>query len=240
MSARTRQGIPQRSAARYRESLWRDYASNKSMFRSWRHSWTTWNEKESLHPRHVITALRPCTRSSDIFRRKSQPVCISVKKSSQSPSGDMLVQPLPTFPRKSWLRSWRSLTSEPPAGRRDAVLLSVLYHTGARVQELADLSAGDVRLEPPAQIRLLGKGRKMRAGPLMGNTVQLLRSHMQENQLHRPDQFDKPLFQNARHQRLTRSGIRYILHKYHVRAQDKRPSLNRRACTHCRAESRSR
>ena len=45
-----------------------------------------------------------------------------------------------------------------PDGRRDAVLLSVLYDTGARVQELIDLSVGDVRLDPPAQLRLLGKG----------------------------------------------------------------------------------
>src|SRR5215469_2244144 len=34
-----------------------------------------------------------------------------------------------------------------PEGRRDAVLLSVLYDTGARVQELVDLSVGDARLE---------------------------------------------------------------------------------------------
>ncbi len=67
-----------------------------------------------------------------------------------------------------------------PDGRRDAVLLSVLYDTGARVQELIDLSVGDVRMDPPAQLRLLGKGRKMRAVPLMGNTVQLLRDHIRE------------------------------------------------------------
>jgi len=119
-----------------------------------------------------------------------------------------------------------------PHGRRDAVLLSVLYDIGARVQELVDLSAGDVRLDPPAQVRLLGKGRKMRAVPLMGNTVPLLRGHMQENQLDRPEQFDKPLFHNARHQRLTRSGIRYILHKYVVPARSKCSTLNRSVSPH--------
>ena len=119
-----------------------------------------------------------------------------------------------------------------PKGRRDAVLLSVLYDTGARVQELIDLSAGDVRLDPPAQLRLLGKGRKMRAVPLMRNTVQLLRDHLQENQLGRPEQFDKPLFQNARHQRLSRSGIRYILQKYLVQARNECPSLNRTVSPH--------
>jgi integrase/recombinase XerD len=107
-----------------------------------------------------------------------------------------------------------------PEGRRDAVLLSVLYDAGARVQE------------PPAQLRLLGKGRKMRAVPLMGNTVQLLRDHIQENRLGGPEQFDKPLFQNARDQRLSCSGIRYILKKYLDRARDKCPSLNRTVSPH--------
>jgi len=117
-------------------------------------------------------------------------------------------------------------------GRRDAVLLSVLYDTGARVQELIDLSVGDLRLDPPAQLRLLGKGRKMRAVPLMDNTVLLLRDHLQENHLDRPEQFAKPLFQNARGQRLSRSGIRYILKKYLVKARSKLPTLNRTVSPH--------
>jgi integrase/recombinase XerD len=119
-----------------------------------------------------------------------------------------------------------------PDGRRDAVLLSVLYDIGARVQELIDLSVGDVRLDTPAQLRLFGKGRKMRAVPLMGNTAQLLRDYIREHHLDRPEQFDKPLFQNARKQRLSRSGIRYILQKYLVKARNKRPSLNRIVSPH--------
>jgi len=118
------------------------------------------------------------------------------------------------------------------AGRRDAVLLSILYDTGARVQELIDLSAGDVRLDPPAQVRLMGKGRKMRAVPLMENTVQLLRDHMHENHLDRPEQFDRPLFPNGCDQRLSRSGIRYILQKHVEKARSKRPSLNRTVTPH--------
>lgn len=117
-------------------------------------------------------------------------------------------------------------------GRRDTVLLSILYDTGARVQELIDLSAGDVRLDPPAQVRLMGKGRKMRAVPLMENTVQLLRDHMHENHLDCPEQFDRPLFCNGRDQRLSRSGIRYILQKYVGKARSKRPSLNRTVTPH--------
>ncbi len=100
------------------------------------------------------------------------------------------------------------------AGRRDAVLLSVLYDTGARVQELIDLAAGDVRLDPPPQVRLMGKGRKVRAVPLMDATAQLLRDHRRDNNLDRPEHADKPLFQNRQGARLSRSGVRYLLQKY--------------------------
>jgi len=100
------------------------------------------------------------------------------------------------------------------AGRRDAVLLSVLYDTGARVQELIDLNASDVRLDSPPQVRLMGKGRKKRAVPLMDATVELLRDHRRDNNLDRPEHADQPLFQNRQGGRLSRSGVRYLLQKY--------------------------
>src|SRR6202521_3718797 len=99
-------------------------------------------------------------------------------------------------------------------GRRDAVLLSVLYDTGARVQELIDLNAGDVRLDSPAQVRLMGKGQKMRAVPLMDATVDIVRDRGRENGLDRPEHADQPLFQNRQGGRLTRTGVRYLLQKY--------------------------
>ncbi len=109
-----------------------------------------------------------------------------------------------------------------PSGRRDAVLLSVLYDTGARVQELIDLNADDVRLASPAQIRLFGKGRKVRVVPLMDATVQILRDHLRECGLDRPERSHQPLFQNRHGGRLSRWGVRYLLHS-HVQAV--RPSL---------------
>jgi site-specific recombinase XerD len=100
---------------------------------------------------------------------------------------------------------WAALLAQPDlhtrAGRRDAVLLRVLYDTGARVQEVIDLSAGDVRLDPPAPVRLMGKGRKRRAVPLMEATVQLLRDHRHEHGLDRPEPCDRPLFQNRQGER---------------------------------------
>lgn len=118
------------------------------------------------------------------------------------------------------------------AGRRDAVLLSVLYDTGARVQELIDITAGDVRLDPPAQIRLMGKGRKMRAVPLMEMTAQILRDHLRENGLDRPEQFDRPLFQNRQGRRLSRWGVRYILDKHAQAVRSAHPGFTQPVTPH--------
>jgi site-specific recombinase XerD len=99
-------------------------------------------------------------------------------------------------------------------GRRDAVLLSLLYDSGARAQELADLSVRDVRLESPAQVRITGKGEKRRTVPLMQSIVELLRDYLREQRLTDPQDGDKPLFRNRYGRHLSRSGIRYILEKY--------------------------
>ncbi len=51
------------------------------------------------------------------------------------------------------------------SGRRDATLLSVLYDTGARVQELVDLRVRDVRLDPPPVLSLLARGERQGISP---------------------------------------------------------------------------
>jgi integrase/recombinase XerD len=117
-------------------------------------------------------------------------------------------------------------------GRRDAVMLSVLYDTGARVQELIDLNAGDVRLDPPSQVRLMGKGRKLRAVPLMDSTIELLRQYRRDNNLDRPEHADKPLFQNRQGTRLSRSGVRYLLQKYVIPVRRSHPDFTQRVSPH--------
>ena len=124
-------------------------------------------------------------------------------------------------------------------GRRDAVLLSVLYDTGARVQELIDLSAGDVRLDSPAQIRLTGKGRKTRAVPLLSATVNLLKEYMCEHGLNQLERLGSPLFWNRHGRGLSRSGVRYILTKYVDLARANMPSLQRKITPHTLRHSKA-
>ena len=104
-------------------------------------------------------------------------------------------------------------------GRRDAVLLCVLYDTGARVQEIADLTVGSVRLSHPASMTLFGKGRKGRNVPLMEKTVSLLRQYMAEQGLRQESNGCCPLFFNRQGGKLTRAGIAYILGKYCTQAR---------------------
>jgi len=117
-------------------------------------------------------------------------------------------------------------------GRRHAVLLSVLYDTGARVQEVIDLCVQDVRLDSPAQVKLMGKGRKMRIVPLMSNTVAILREYMQENDLFRENCLNQPLFFNRYGQHLSRSGIRYIIAKYSHKAHQRYPQMATKITPH--------
>jgi integrase/recombinase XerD len=104
-------------------------------------------------------------------------------------------------------------------GRRDLTLMSVLYDTGARVQELIDLRAGDTFLETPAVVQLTGKGNKTRRVPLMKNTVLLLQRYKLELKLDSPSKNEHPLFTNSQHNKLTKEGIAYILSKYAAAAR---------------------
>lgn len=110
-------------------------------------------------------------------------------------------------------------------GRRDLTLLTLLYDTGARVQELIDLTPSQVRFDKPYTVKLIGKGNKARIVPLMEPTKLLLKRYMEEQRLADPPANMHPLFFNKRKQKLTRAGVNYILAKYKDRARNEGKSL---------------
>jgi len=126
-----------------------------------------------------------------------------------------------------------------PIRRRDTTLLSVLYDTAARVQELCDLRVCDVRLEHPALIILTGKGRKTRRVPILGNTVELLRAYLKEKGLLQNGKQDAPLFFNQRLTKLTRGGVSHILQKYAASIDDKYPSITKKLTPHVLRHSKA-
>lgn len=105
-------------------------------------------------------------------------------------------------------------------GKRDLSIMVVLYDTGARVQEIIDLKARDVRVDHPAVITLTGKGNKKRCVPIMSKTLLLLKNYLEENKLLINGKQDHPLFFNSKHDKFTRQGIAAILNKYFVLAKE--------------------
>jgi len=124
------------------------------------------------------------------------------------------------------------------AGRRDAALLATLYDTAARVQELADLTVRDIRLDNPAMAALTGKGRKTRHVPIDTSTAALLAAYLAERHLDSPGREDHPVFFNQHRSKLSRGGIAWILRKYQAQATD--PALaNARLSPHILRHSRA-
>ena len=103
-------------------------------------------------------------------------------------------------------------------GLRDLTLLSLLYDSGARVQEITDLKLKDIRLTNPAMVTLTGKGRKARQVPLMKETCKLLDAYIRNFNLN-SEPLTSPLFFNQKGQALSRYGITYILKKYVSQAE---------------------
>ena len=125
------------------------------------------SEKE----RHVSIGTRNCRlaalRSFFCFVADREPL-------AAGQCAEVLRIPIKRGPRRgiSYLESAEvaAILAEPDRqtleGQRDHALLALLYNTGARIQEALDLCPQAVRLESPAQVRLVGKGRKERPCPI--------------------------------------------------------------------------
>ena len=109
------------------------------------------------------------------------------------------------------------------SGRRDMLILLLLYNTGAWVSELTTLKGKDLIIEnTQVCIHITGKGRKERTVPLWKNTSKCLLHYMK---LHSVTENDK-LLMNYAGQELTRSGVRYRISCLVKKASSAMPSLN--------------
>lgn len=110
-------------------------------------------------------------------------------------------------------------------GIRNLTMLSLLYNTGARVQELVDLKVRDLRLDKPYSVELYGKGRKKRIVPIDDSMQKLLQRYMKEYGINTNEQKESPLFFNSRHVHITTAAVSYIIKKYAHKAREQHPKL---------------
>jgi site-specific recombinase XerD len=99
-------------------------------------------------------------------------------------------------------------------GRRELAILTLLYDSGARVQEIADLTFGDIRCIKPATVRVTGKGNKTRIVPIMTQSLSVINAYIDDCKRKTVILNTHPLFFGKKGENLTRAGIAYILDKY--------------------------
>ena len=132
------------------------------------------------------------------------------------------------------------ISTDTREGCRDLAMIALLYDSGARVQELIDLTPLDVHTTKPYYVTLFGKGRKKRLVPLQDQQMALLRNYMEENDLLKPSRNQRPLFANNRGGKLTGAGITYILMRYVKNAHIANPDLvPEKISPHCLRHSKA-
>jgi site-specific recombinase XerD len=114
----------------------------------------------------------------------------------------------------------------PTGGRfalRDRALLLMLYNSGGRVQEVADLRVEHLELGAQSRARLHGKGDKWRICPLWQETAKLLKQLVSDAPSNAS--LARPVFASQSGRALTRFGIYKIVrrHTNHLHASQAGP-----------------
>jgi len=98
-------------------------------------------------------------------------------------------------------------------GMRDKVLLNLMYASGARVQEICDLTVRNVQFQnDAAKLTIIGKGGKMRRINIAKPCAQLLKAYLTHRGI--MTEFNRHIFSSQTHEHMTISCIREIYKKY--------------------------
>lgn len=103
--------------------------------------------------------------------------------------------------------------AQTPIGKRDRTLLCFMYASGARAQEVCELTVGDVTFfTDKATVKLLGKGRKVRKISIPADAAAILKNYLEYRKIQ--DKYDKHIFSSQTHEKMTVSCIEEIFFKY--------------------------
>lgn len=109
-------------------------------------------------------------------------------------------------------------------GLRDKVLLSLMYATGARAQEICDLRVKDIQFhDSSATVILTGKGNKTRRIGLSSRGAEMLRKYAK----HRKHELllGRHIFSSQTHEQMTVSCVEGIYKKYVTMAKSRHPEM---------------
>lgn len=110
-------------------------------------------------------------------------------------------------------------------GQRDVTLLSLLYASGARAQEICDLTLADISFSSPATVRLHGKGNKSRIVAIPDKCTDILKGYI--NSRHFNCHYDevkiRHLFSSRTREHMTIACVEGIVKKYVAQAKELHP-----------------
>lgn len=119
---------------------------------------------------------------------------------------------LPTFFYSEEMEAlFKTVQEDPKKGRRDRVILEILYATGIRVSELVDLNISDVDLNM-CVLKVMGKGSKERIVPFGEFCKQSIEDYLNHFQPIQNVTHGK-LIVNLKGEPVTARGVRYILNE---------------------------
>lgn len=113
----------------------------------------------------------------------------------------------------------------PTLGWRDLVLLCVMYSSGARAQEICDLTVKDVTHDERgnAILTLVGKGEKARRVKITSSATQLLDKYIASRKI--SIELNRHVFPSQRNDHLSVAAVEEIYEKYTKRAKAEHPEL---------------
>lgn len=112
-------------------------------------------------------------------------------------------------------------------GQRDLTILSLLYASGARAQELCDITLGSITLGSPTRIRLTGKGPKTRMITIPDTCTAILKEYLRSRNfdVDAVETRDRHLFSSQTNEHMSISCVEEIVKKYVTQAKRQYPQL---------------
>jgi len=111
-------------------------------------------------------------------------------------------------------------------GKRDAALLSLMYASGTRAQEICDLKVRDVLFERGSTfLTITGKGNKTRRIRIAQPCAEILKNYLVWRGI--DQQLDRHIFSTRTHEHMTISCVEAIYKKYLCIARQQNPSMFR-------------
>lgn len=111
-------------------------------------------------------------------------------------------------------------------GKRDYALLSFMYASGMRAQEVCEMKVGDIKFHSDrASIKVFGKGKKIRRIGIPAQASKNLEKYIAYRKI--SSKLEKHVFSSQTHEKMTVSCIEEIYKKYINQAKSEHPNLFR-------------